>query len=814
MKHIFLDITDLNRTKAKTGIQRVVKEIYLRMIQDKELKYKPTAIVFNSSTGLYDEISKQDVAKLLDGDGGDFNSVSSISPENIGGDGDIFLDVDSAWNIANKRGYIYQKLKNSGVYIISYVYDLVPLKKPELAHENTVKNFAIYMSAVIAYADLVMCDSRSTEKDFVELVEALEVGRNIPTVVTMLGSDFKVETTERSIREDVSNVIKKKYIICVGTIEPRKRQDVTVKAFEKIAAKHPDLHLVIVGKKGWKSENNVKTITQSLYYGRRIHWFEGLDDYNVKKLYENAYISTYISEYEGFGLPVAEPLGLMIPTIASYNSSIPEVGGNYADYVFYNSPTELAETLQVYLSDSNLYGSRKLQLSTYSPFSWDKVYFTIRNIVNGFAKSIIKKHDIAMNDMQGVVISIDINKLKLTLDEMSEKMKFVSHFLLVTPSRLKTRAEIALVGHNVIIITDEELLGEELGLFKKLDHQEKNWLLRVSLMRRDEVEPNFIMFDDDNRPLCDIPVDTFVSHQGIYNGYYFYDIETWPHYATDYDKGQHKTARVLREAYLEKLSYSSHMPQVINKEIYLEMILNIKETGLDEWSMYFNYIATRYPRQFRKKVFVTMNWPARPSDWQHTYRPPQYLFENYYDHIYDESEAYNLSEAKHENNGTKIEIKHKQTASFYRAVDNFNQITKYISDFDIAHGCAEFNIDQETKLYVWGLPYIIATSAQSKLRLNLKYKIITKDEERIFGEIVFGCFARGYSNNQVRILHDERAQGGVSEGFISLPISSNEAGIKTLQYFVKLNGDFTEESTRYCSKLVVQDRNKSFEQTL
>ena len=154
----------------------------------------------------------------------------------------------------------------------------------------------------------------------------------------------------------------------------------------------------------------------------------------------------------------------------------------------------------------------------------------------------------------------------------------------------------------------------------------------------DHVRDEFIMSDDDYRPLRPIP-STFFKRGGRTQAYFFHDLGSWPGRATSYDQGL-RNARSLLEAcgYLGAKAFSSHCPQLIDKRLYTEMLERFGEEArrlaVDEWSIYFNHALRHHPDRFEAQPYRTLCWPARPSDWEGPYQPSELYFENFYPELY------------------------------------------------------------------------------------------------------------------------------------------------------------------------------------
>ena len=247
--------------------------------------------------------------------------------------------------------------------------------------------------------------------------------------------------------------------------------------------------------------------------------------------------------------------------------------------------------------------------------------------------------------MQIVYISNRKDIAAETLQFVENLMPFIAEAVFVCPGdqvkdfRFESRV-------SVKIIDEREVLGRDFECFKRSeDHQFRNCLLRFSLAHVSEIDDEFIMSDDDNRPLVEIPL-SFYKSTGRYTGYYYYDLKKWSPRETDYDLGQRESCRILESKGYDTLSYSSHMPQIIHKGLLAEtaqVFHDSLERGapLDEWSAYFNYARSAHPELFHSpEPFRTLCWPPFPSDWNYHVRPGVFCFENFYPVLYEKDRMF------------------------------------------------------------------------------------------------------------------------------------------------------------------------------
>lgn len=130
-----------------------------------------------------------------------------------------------------------------------------------------------------------------------------------------------------------------KFILYVGTIEPRKNITGLVRAFGAWQ-KHGnnDAKLVIAGAPGWKNKN----IFQLIKNTPNVEYVGYVKDDDKPALYSRARIFAYPSFYEGFGLPVLEAFMSEVPVLTSNRSALTEVVGTAAYLVDPNNQSDIA----------------------------------------------------------------------------------------------------------------------------------------------------------------------------------------------------------------------------------------------------------------------------------------------------------------------------------------------------------------------------------------------------------------------------------------------------------------------------------------
>jgi hypothetical protein len=223
--------------------------------------------------------------------------------------------------------------------------------------------------------------------------------------------------------------------------------------------------------------------------------------------------------------------------------------------------------------------------------------------------------------VQLVLLSARPAMLRGTLRHVRAHLPWVERVLVVSPGPLPADL-------GVETVTDAALLGGP----GPRDHAARNYALRAALASCDAVEDVFLSADDDNRPLVDLPLTTFVR-DGRYRRYAFGSLDDWDLHATSYDACLQATRAVLALHGLPRRAYAAHMPQVVDKALLTEVVALFAPAaarhGLDEWATYLNAAPALHPDRFEDaEPYVTLGWPDDPSTWQALLDPGALLFEN------------------------------------------------------------------------------------------------------------------------------------------------------------------------------------------
>ncbi|MCX6762690.1 MAG: glycosyltransferase family 1 protein [Candidatus Moranbacteria bacterium] len=217
--------------------------------------------------------------------------------------------------------------------IVTTFYDFASYRLPELFPRLSTAKLKTLYSFAAKKSDRIITVSESTKKDAREFL-----GYPADMITTIYnGIDNRFFGEDSFSKEDVKKAygILDKYILFLGTLEPRKNLSRVLEAFARFKKNYKnsfDYQLVVAGKKGWLTEEYFQQasdlgITDDVVFTGYV----GGDE--LKPLYTNAEFFVMPSLYEGFGQTIVEAMACGAPCLVSKVSSIPEIADEAAYFV-------------------------------------------------------------------------------------------------------------------------------------------------------------------------------------------------------------------------------------------------------------------------------------------------------------------------------------------------------------------------------------------------------------------------------------------------------------------------------------------------
>lgn len=252
------------------------------------------------------------------------------------------------------------------------LHDLIFLFHPE-THKSLNRWFlTLMMPRFLRAADAVIAVSECTKRDAIRFYRIPE--EKITVIYEGVNPRFRPASPETIAAVRARYGLPERFILYVGTIEPRKNLTTLLEAFHHLLATY-DLRLVIVGKKGWLYERFFRRLRE-LGLENRVLFTGYVPDEDLPAIYSAADLFVFPSLYEGFGLPVLEAMACGTPVICSNTSSLPEVAGDAALLVDPTDARALTGAMEQVLTNERLWATLRAKgMERARGFTWEKAAY-------------------------------------------------------------------------------------------------------------------------------------------------------------------------------------------------------------------------------------------------------------------------------------------------------------------------------------------------------------------------------------------------------------------------------------------------------
>ena len=167
MGKIYIDVSSTVKLSFTTGIQRAAKNIVQELIQ--MIPERIGILYYDEACGFAEMpqkalqafLSKKVTADELRDEAEDWNAwdVDALDA------GDVFLEMDACWGrFTYPRPGLYRNLKEQGVKLLVYVYDVIPVTYPQFCDDETVIWYLGYLGATLNYADGIITSTQTDKK--------------------------------------------------------------------------------------------------------------------------------------------------------------------------------------------------------------------------------------------------------------------------------------------------------------------------------------------------------------------------------------------------------------------------------------------------------------------------------------------------------------------------------------------------------------------------------------------------------------------------------------------------------------------------
>ncbi|WP_455342722.1 glycosyltransferase family 4 protein [Variovorax durovernensis] len=345
---LFLDVSTLAHTDAKTGVQRVVRSLLQNLIKAPPKDTAVCPIWFDGSD--YRHASRL-ASRMFRGIDSDTAEIAVQFEAR-----DCYLALDLNLDMQPAMEPVQLRARAQGVRMWFVVYDLLPLQHPDWWADGMTDKFSAWFESSARVADGFACISAATANDVrIALADSEACERGIPTVRSFhIGADIAGSMPSTGLPGNSSEVLaqlrKQPSFLMVGTIEPRKGHSQALAAFEQLWESGVAASLVIVGKTGWMVDDLVKRLASHPRLGAGLYVLQAASDEFLARIYTECSCLLAPSEGEGFGLPLIEAAQHGLPILARDLAVFEEVAGTHAFYFHGDKPGDLSAAVKEWLA--------------------------------------------------------------------------------------------------------------------------------------------------------------------------------------------------------------------------------------------------------------------------------------------------------------------------------------------------------------------------------------------------------------------------------------------------------------------------------
>ena len=247
-------------------------------------------------------------------------------------------------------------------YVVT-IHDLSFFRYPEDFRKRDLLKLTLWTNYSVKRAKKIIAVSQATKKDILKIYKLAD-----EKIKVIYNGFEKIKSKSGKWLRNIP----KNYFLFVGTLQPRKNLATLINAFNLFQKNYPQFELIIAGKKGWLYESLFKQVSD-LGLTDKVFFTDYISDKQLEFLYRNAFAFVLPSLYEGFGIPILEAMSFNCPVIASFSSSLPEIGGDACLYFNPLDENDLVKKMKILLENNQLRKELiKKGRQRVKQFSWKK----------------------------------------------------------------------------------------------------------------------------------------------------------------------------------------------------------------------------------------------------------------------------------------------------------------------------------------------------------------------------------------------------------------------------------------------------------
>lgn len=258
--------------------------------------------------------------------------------------------------------------------VIVHIHDVSFCALPWLVNWKDRLFLRFFIPRSLARANAVVVPSLFTREEILRYFAGVKAS-NIIVVPNACSEEFQEEASSEAVdRVRRQYALPERYVIAVGTLQPRKNLPFLIRAFAEFHKRDADTRLVLVGNRlGHHFDRNIDQAIAECDLGEQVVFPGFIAQADLPAVIKGATGYVFPSLYEGFGIPLLEAMSQSVPVAAADIPCLREVAGEAALYFDPSRVDMCAEVLYTLTTHSDrrkeLVEKGKIR---FEAFSWSK----------------------------------------------------------------------------------------------------------------------------------------------------------------------------------------------------------------------------------------------------------------------------------------------------------------------------------------------------------------------------------------------------------------------------------------------------------
>lgn len=250
--------------------------------------------------------------------------------------------------------YILPSFIPSRTKVALHIHDVSFRAYPQLIGLADRLFLSLLIPRSLRRADRIIAPSQFTKDEVVHwYAVAAEKVVVIPNAISEEFSQVVGTGKEAAVRKKYH--LPERFVLYVGTLQPRKNIPFLLRAFALLRQRLPDSGLVLVGNRfGHHVDRDIESVLRELHLEQSVCFPGYIDQEDLPAVIRAAGVFVFPSRYEGFGIPLLEAMSQDVPVAASAIPCLEEVAGEAALYFDPTSIASCEEKLYTLLTDNTL----------------------------------------------------------------------------------------------------------------------------------------------------------------------------------------------------------------------------------------------------------------------------------------------------------------------------------------------------------------------------------------------------------------------------------------------------------------------------